>query len=95
MLLITYDVNTQTSYGRKRLRKIARICCNYGHRVQNSVFECDLDNAQYVTVRAKMLEVIDDKEDNLRIYNLGNKYNKKIEVFGISENFDPEGELIF
>lgn len=94
LVLITYDVKTTTAKGRKRLNKLAKLCCNYGQRVQNSVFECDLNSAQLVTVKAKMLEIIDDSEDNLRIYNLGNNYNSRIESFGVSDTYDPEGELI-
>lgn len=94
LVLITYDVNTTTSAGRKRLSKIAKQCCNYGQRVQNSVFECDLDYAKFVEVRAKILKLIDEKEDSLRIYHLGNKYQNKIEHYGTKETYDPEGLLI-
>ena len=94
LVLITYDVSTLTSSGRKRLSKIAKICCNYGQRVQNSVFECDLDNAELIFVRKKLLDVIDNDEDSLRIYNLGNKYNNRIEQYGKITSYDPEGELI-
>ncbi len=95
LVLVAYDVSTSTANGRKRLAKLARLCCNYGQRVQNSVFECDLDYAQYTEVKAKMLKIIDTSEDNLRLYNLGNKYNERIENFGRSAAYDPEGELIF
>lgn len=95
LILITYDVNTTTAAGRKRLSKIAKECCNYGQRVQNSVFECNLDAAQLVVVRKKLLGIADQKEDSIRIYNLGNKYTSKIEHFGMKNSYDPEGELFF
>ena len=95
LVLITYDVNTTTAAGRKRLTKIAKECVNYGQRVQNSVFECDLDAASLVTVRKRLLDIINEKEDSLRIYNLGNKYANRIEHYGTKESYDPEGELIF
>lgn len=94
LLLITYDVNTTTDNGKRRLHEMAKICCNYGQRVQNSVFECDLDAAQLLQVKAKLLDTMDLKRDSLRIYNLGNHYSSKIEQFGDSESYDPEGELI-
>lgn len=94
LFLIAYDVNTMTFQGKKRLHLIAKECCNYGQRVQNSVFECDLDNAKYVEVKAKLLKIIDENEDSLRIYNLGNNYSRKIEQFGDNKSYyDPEGEL--
>lgn len=94
IILITYDVNTTTAAGRKRLTKIAKECVNYGQRVQNSVFECDLDAAMLVKVRKILLDIINETEDSLRIYNLGNKYAGKIEHYGIKETYDPEGDLI-
>ena len=94
VVLITYDVNTQSDTGKKRLNRIAKECCNYGQRVQNSVFECDLDATKLVEVRAKLLKIIDEQEDSLRIYNLGNHYLSKIEQYGIKSSYDPEGELI-
>ena len=94
LVLITYDVNTETSEGRKRLTKIAKICCNYGQRVQNSVFECDLDASQVVIVKGQLLSVINGEKDSIRIYNLGNKYSSKIEQYGKIESYDPEGDLI-
>ena len=73
LVLITYDVNTETATGRKRLRKVAKQCTNYGRRVQNSVFECILDNAQLVTLKAILADTIDESVDSLRFYYLGNK----------------------
>ena len=94
LVLITYDVNTEMAVGRKRLAKIAKICCNYGQRVQNSVFECDLDASQLVIVKSQLLNIINKDMDSIRIYNLGNKYSSKIEQYGKKESYDPEGDLI-
>ena len=94
LTLITYDVSTSDSSGRKRLSKVAKICVNYGQRVQNSVFECDLDNAQLVLVREKLRKAIDEKQDSLRIYNLGNNYSNRIEHYGVKNAYDPEDTLI-
>lgn len=94
MLLVTYDVETKTAKGRKRLSKIAKECCNHGQRVQNSVFECNIDQATFVAFKANLLNIMDKKTDSLRIYNLGNKYSTKIEQYGSKTSYDPEGELI-
>lgn len=94
LVLITYDVNTETAAGKKRLTRIAKICCNYGQRVQNSVFECDLDASQMVIVKAQLLKVMNGETDSIRIYNLGNRYSSKIEQYGKKESYDPEGDLI-
>ena len=95
LFLIGYDVSTVKSAGRKRLAKVAKICCNYGQRVQNSLFECNLSGVEYVAVKAELLNVIKEDEDSLRIYNLGNKYANKVEHFGAKETYDAEGDLIF
>lgn len=94
LVLITYDVNTSTPTGRKRLTKVAKICINYGQRVQNSVFECALDNAQLLIVRDKLLKAMDEKNDSLRIYNLGKNYASRIEHYGVKETYDPEAPMI-
>ena len=83
LVLITYDVNTETAAGKARLRKVAKQCVNYGRRVQNSVFECILDNAQCVTLKAILTDIIDAEVDSLRFYYLGNKYQTKIEHVGV------------
>ena len=95
LVLITYDVNTTDAAGRKRLTKVAKTCVNYGQRVQNSVFECSLDNAQLIIVRDKLLKIIDPSQDSLRIYNLGNSYTSRIEHYGVKETYDPEAPMIF
>ena len=89
LVLITYDVNTTDSAGRKRLAKVAKICVNYGQRVQNSVFECSLENAQLIVVRDKLRKIINEEQDSLRIYNLGNSYANRIEHYGVKETYDP------
>ena len=71
LILITYDVSTTTAEGKRRLNKIAKICCNYGQRVQNSVFECDVDYSQYVFIKDKLLKLFDSEQDSIRIYNIG------------------------
>ena len=77
-ILVTYDVNTSTSAGQSRLRKVAKCCLNHGQRVQNSVFECMLSEAQYVQFRAALTSLIDAQHDSIRIYRLGKNYNSKI-----------------
>lgn len=94
LMLITYDVDTTTAAGRKRLRKVAKICVDYGQRVQNSVFECSLDAAAACVVKAKLKGVIDPSQDSLRFYNLGNRYQTRIEHIGAKETYDPEGILM-
>lgn len=94
LVLITYDVNTSDASGKRRLSKVAKICINYGQRVQNSVFECKLDNAQLIVVRDKLLKVIKEDTDSLRIYNLGNSYTKRIEHYGAKETYDPGEAMI-
>ncbi len=94
LVLITYDVNTETAAGRKRLRKVAKQCINYGRRVQNSVFECILDNAQLVTLKAILSDIIDESVDSLRFYYLGNKYQTKIEHIGVDRGIAVDDTLI-
>ena len=94
LVLITYDVNTQTAAGRKRLRKVAKQCVNYGQRVQNSVFECQFDSTKYRQVRALYVYLLDKESDSLRFYNLGDKYKNKVEHIGINPSFDVTETLI-
>ena len=94
LVLITYDVNTQTAEGKKRLRQVARQCVNYGQRVQNSVFECDLDAGQYAKVKHLLTSLIDTQEDSLRFYNLGNRYQHRIEHVGAKPSYDPQETLM-
>lgn len=94
LILITYDVSTKDGNGRKRLRKVAKECVNYGQRVQNSVFECVVDAAQAVKLKNCLRTIIDESEDSLRIYYLGNNYKTKVEHFGVKEGYDAEGVLM-
>ena len=94
LVLITYDVNTEDAAGRKRLRMIAKQCVNYGQRVQNSVFECLLDAGQCRSLQAKLVSIMDPKQDSLRFYYLGNKYEKKVEHFGSKKTYNPEDTLM-
>lgn len=94
LVLITYDVNTEDAGGRKRLRKIAKKCVDYGQRVQNSVFECNLDAAQCRSLQAKLASMIDPEKDSLRFYYLGNHYENKIEHFGCKNTYMPEDVLM-
>lgn len=94
MVLITYDVNTETAAGRKRLRKVAKVCVNYGQRVQNSVFECVLDAALCRSVKHQLEEIIQPKKDSLRFYYLGNHYQTKVEHIGAKPSFDVTEPLI-
>lgn len=94
LVLITYDVSTESAAGRKRLRQISKQCVNYGQRVQNSVFECLLDPAQCKLLQAKLLSIMDAEKDSLRFYYLGNQYRNKIEHFGCKPTYDPEAPLI-
>ena len=94
LVLITYDVNTETAAGRSRLRKVAKQCVNYGRRVQNSVFECILDNAQCVVLKAELSELIDETVDSLRFYYLGNNYKTKVEHIGVDRGIVADDVLI-
>ncbi|MBO7083457.1 MAG: CRISPR-associated endonuclease Cas2 [Bacteroidales bacterium] len=94
MVLITYDVETVTSSGERRLRRVAKECQNYGQRVQNSVFECVLTEAQFVVLRNKIVSIIDGEKDSVRFYFLGNNWNNRVEYIGKKTSFDVTSELI-
>lgn len=94
MVLITYDVETTTPAGKKRLRKVAKKCVNFGQRVQNSVFECVVDPAQFAVLKHGLIDIIDKEKDSLRFYSLGNSWRTKIEHIGIKESYDPEGIML-
>ena len=94
MVLISYDVSTTTSAGRRRLRRVAKVCLDRGQRVQNSVFECLVDPAQWVELRQKLVEEFNPDEDSLRFYFLGSNWRRRIEHLGAKATFDPEGPLI-
>ena len=94
LVLITYDVNTQDATGVRRLNKIAKLCVKYGQRVQNSVFECLLENYNYRLLQHELLKIADLEKDSIRFYNLGKNYSAKIEHFGVKETYDPQENLI-
>ncbi len=95
MTLVSYDVSTTDNKGKTRLRKVAKECQNYGQRVQNSVFEIDVDYGTFLKVKDKLLKIIDQQHDSLRIYYLGNNWKHRIEHYGTKETYDSEGVLIF
>lgn len=94
LILVTYDVNTTTSAGSQRLRAVARKCVAHGTRVQNSVFECVLDNSQYKLLKYELEQTIDKDCDSLRFYVLGNNYENKVSHIGTKDTYRIEGELI-
>ncbi|GIP32712.1 CRISPR-associated endonuclease Cas2 [Paenibacillus sp. J2TS4] len=94
LVIITYDVNTTTSEGRRRLRQVSKKCLDYAQRVQNSVFECIVDSTQFRKLKYELEALIDPKKDSLRFYQLGDNYKRKVEHVGTKESFDVEGTLI-
>lgn len=94
MVLVSYDVSTADNAGRKRLRKVAKICQNYGQRVQNSVFEINVDYGTFLKVKDSILKLIDEKSDSLRFYYLGDNWKRRIEHYGAKETYDSEGVII-
>ncbi len=94
MTLVSYDVSTVDKAGRTRLRKVAKACQNYGQRVQNSVFEIDVDYGTFLKLKDTLTKLIDPAQDSLRIYYLGNNWKNRVEHIGAKETYDPEGALI-
>jgi CRISPR-associated protein Cas2 len=94
MVLVTYDVNVETPEGRRRLRRVAKTCEDYGQRVQNSVFECLVDPAMWVSLKARLEGEINPEKDSLRYYFLGSNWQRRVEHKGAKETYDPEGPLI-
>ena len=94
MVLVTYDVETQSENGKRRLRQVAKACQDHGQRVQYSVFECLLDSAQWVKFRAKLLGIIDPASDSLRFYFLGANWQRRVEHVGAKPGYNPGGPLI-
>ncbi len=94
MVLITYDINTETEAGKTRLRKIARECQNYGQRVQNSVFECLIDSTQLKQLQIKLDRIMDKEKDSVRYYNLGNEWRNRVTHVGAKPALDLEGPLM-
>lgn len=95
LVLVTYDVSTSTATGRARLRKVAKQCTNYGHRVQNSVFECIVDEGEFRALKHKLESIIDPSADSLRYYRLGNHHQTKVESVGRNTALDVDGILLF
>lgn len=94
MVLISYDVSTSDIDGKKRLRKVARECQNHAQRVQNSVFEADLDYSTFLKLKDKLINIIDKESDSLRFYYLGNNWEKRVEHIGSKPTYNPEGVII-
>ena len=94
LILVTYDVSTETAAGRKRLRRVAKVCQSYGQRVQQSVFECKVDLAQYEQLERTLLKEIDEKEDNLRLYRLSEPLDRNVKEYGKFRAVDFEGPLV-
>lgn len=94
MVLVAYDVNTETAEGRRRLRNVAKICKNRGQRVQFSVFECQVDPGQWAELRNRLISEIDEGKDSLRFYFLGANWRRRVEHVGAKPAYDPDGPLI-
>jgi len=94
MVLVTYDVVTKDAAGRKRLSAVAKVCQNAGQRVQNSVFECLVDPAQWTALKQRLVAEIDKKHDSIRFYFLGKNWKKRVEHIGAKKPYDPQGPLI-
>ena len=94
LMLVAYDVSTETLEGRRRLRRVARACLDYGQRVQNSVFECEVDPAQWATLRARLISEIDTNKDSLCFYRLGAEGRRRVEHIGAKPVVDLDGTLI-
>lgn len=95
LVLVTYDVATDGTAGRRRLRRVARLCQNFGQRVQYSVFECQVSPDQWAILRARLIDEINEKLDSLRFYRLGANWRSRIEHVGAKAAYDPDGPLMF
>lgn len=93
-VVVTYDVSTETAAGRRRLRRVAQACKDYGQRVQKSVFECDVNEMQYESLKKKLLKSINGNEDGLRFYRMQEPRDKYVEEFGIGHVVDFRGPLV-
>lgn len=94
VVLVTYDVSTIDAHGRRRLRRVAKVCEDYGQRVQNSVFECLVEPADWTVLKAKLLKLYEPTEDSLRFYYLGRNWRPRVEHHGAKNVLDPEGPII-
>ncbi|MBF0144386.1 MAG: CRISPR-associated endonuclease Cas2 [Magnetococcales bacterium] len=93
-LLVAYDVATSDAGGQRRLRRVAKVCLDHGQRVQNSVFECKVDPAQFTALKQSILSIIDPSRDSIRFYNLGSEWHRRVEHYGAKPSFDIDGPLI-
>jgi CRISPR-associated protein Cas2 len=94
LVVVCYDVSTLEPEGQRRLRRIAKVCKDYGQRVQFSVFECEVDPAKWTFFRQRLIDEIDPKEDSLRFYFLGSNWKRRIEQIGVKKSYDPGDPLI-
>jgi len=94
MVLVAYDVETQDKSGQRRLRRVAKLCRNFGQRVQFSVFECLVDPAQWISLRSRLMAEIDPEKDSLRFYFLGANWQKRLEHVGAKPGYDPQGPMV-
>ena len=94
MVLVAYDVETESKGGQRRLRRVAKACQDFGQRVQFSVFECNVDPAQWVSLRSRLIGEIDPTRDSLRFYFLGANWRRRVEHVGAKPTYDPEGPII-
>lgn len=94
VIIITYDVCTIDDGGKRRLRKVAKVCQNYGQRVQNSVFEANIDYGNFLLLENKLLKIINIERDNIRFYFLGNNWKRRVESYGCQKTYDSEGLII-
>lgn len=94
MVLVTYDVSTISPTGRRRLTQVAKACLDFGQRVQNSVFECQIDPEQWARLRLRLLDLYDPAEDSLRFYFLGSNWRRRVQHHGAKPSVDLEGPLI-
>lgn len=95
LVIVSYDVNTEDAAGRRRLRRIAKVCSNWGQRVQFSVFECLVDYSQWIQMQASLIAEMDKDKDSLRFYLLGNRWRGRVVHVGCKSSYDPEGPLVF
>ena len=94
LVVVSYDVHTENAAGRRRLRRVAKLCQSFGQRVQFSIFECAVDPAQWTSLKARLVGEIDPEEDSLRFYFLGANWRNRVEHIGAKPSYDPEGPLL-
>jgi len=94
LVVVAYDVSTESEQGKRRLRHVAKLCEDFGQRVQNSVFECLVDAAQWTRLRARLVGEIEESDDSLRFYFLGDNWQRRIEHVGAKPSYNPQGPLV-